>query len=186
MKATVDFKEFKRVVKALKPFTKENEEKMQYIYLEINSEAQEIRMEALDGHRIAVEYIKCQADESFTAYIKPLTFIKSAWDKVEISKDKNYVVIDMLDYYIRVKQPEGEWYQTKRIVSEAEKETAVLKVGVNADFLIDALKDIQRSKSGKNMALIECRNKKSPIFIRDENDRRNLRMVLPMTFSDRD
>ena len=186
MKAVVDQKEFKRVVKALKPFTRVDQEKMQYIYMEVDSETQEIRAEALDGHRIAVEYIKCQADESFTAYIKPITFMKSGWDKVEISKYGNIVVIDMTDYFIRVKQPEGEWYQTKKMISDSEEETAVLKVGVNADFLIDALKDIKRNNGSRSMTIIECRSRKSPIFIRDEKDRRNLRLVLPMTFTDKE
>ncbi|MDF2524768.1 MAG: hypothetical protein K0R31_2409, partial [Clostridiales bacterium] len=38
MKAIVDMKEFKRVIKALKPFTRIDQEKMQFIYLEVNSE----------------------------------------------------------------------------------------------------------------------------------------------------
>lgn len=184
MKAIVDAKEFKRVIKALKPFTRIDQEKMQFIYIEVNGETQEIRVEALDGHRIAVEYIKCQADESFTAYIKPFTFMKTDWDKVEIIKDGNTVTIDMLDYCMRVKQPEGEWYQSKKILADTEAEQTTSRIGINADLLMDALKEVKKNMSGRSLVILECRGKKDPVIIREEKDRRNIRLVLPMTFQD--
>ncbi|MDF2543457.1 MAG: hypothetical protein K0S47_3175 [Herbinix sp.] len=147
MKAVVDMKEFKRVIKALKPFTRIDQEKMQFIYLEVNSETQEIRVEALDGHRIAVEYIRCQADENFIAYIKPFTFMKTDCNKVEIIKDSNIVMIDMLNYCIRVKQPEGEWYQTKKMIANYESKEVTSRVGINTDLLIDALKEIKKMQA---------------------------------------
>lgn len=92
MKAIMDCNEFKRIIKALKPFTNALQEKMKYIKIDVDSKNQEIKFEALDGHRIGIEYLKCEADENFTAYITPFVVWKSM-DKIaeiELKDEKVY------------------------------------------------------------------------------------------------
>lgn len=182
MKATVDTKEFKRIIKALKPFTRPDGTKMEYIFLEVNNETQEVKFEALDGHRIAVEYLKCTADTSFTTYIKPFTLMKTKEKFTDIEIINNKAYITMGDYSVGFKQPEGIWYETKQMLEKYEKEEPVLKVGINAKLLIDALKNISQ-KYGNDWAIIECRTKEDPIIIKSINDERNIRLVLPMKYS---
>lgn len=179
MKATVGSKEFKRILKALKPFTSQDHmnDKMQYIYLEINNG--EIRLEALDGHRIAIEYIECVNDENFTAYIKPVTLFKTSSEEIiiEVIGDKAYVTDN--EFSFGFKQPDGEWYDTKTMISDYTSKTPQVAIGVNPKLLIDALKDIKKSGS-REIVEIEIYDKASPVIIRNVKDKRDIRLVLPI------
>jgi DNA polymerase III sliding clamp (beta) subunit (PCNA family) len=184
MKAIFDLKEFKRVVTALKPFTQIDQQLMQYIMIRVNATECEAKCEALDGHRIAVEFIKCEADVNFVLYIKPFNFIKTDAERIEINLHSGTAYIDMGSYIFKIPQPEGIWYPTEKLISDVESEETVLKVGVNADLLTDALKNVKTDSTGRKSVIIECRNKKTPIIIRETKDRRNIRLVLPMNISD--
>ena len=143
-KAIVDTKEFKRIIKALKPFTRLDVIRMQYIRVNINNKTQEIKFEALDGHRIAVEYLKCETDTSFTAYIKPFNLMatREKFTEIELINEKVYITMD--EYSFGFKQPSQEWYETENLIKKCEKEEPVLKVGVNAKLLMDALKNVKQ------------------------------------------
>jgi hypothetical protein len=190
MRALIKTDEFKRVVKALKLFTRKvidhytGNEKMQYIMAEFNYDTQEVKFEALDGHRIAVEYVKCETDENFIAYIKPISFWKTDAEYTEIERVNELVTVDLGDYILRFKQPSGEWYQTEKMFTELEAAKLLSKICVNPDFVVDAVKSINKPIYGKGKVLIETRGVKDPIIIRNCKDKRNVRYILPIMFDD--
>lgn len=187
MRAKIDTSELIRIIKALKPFTRKPDKYqvaiMQYIYVEFNHDTQEARFEALDGHRIAIEYLKCEVDESFKAYIEPLTPWKTDLIRSEIELLNGVLTIDMGYYGFKFKQPSGEWYDTKKMISATEEINPISKIGINPDYLIEALKGI--NLYGQRMAvIIETRNKKEPVVIRESKDKRNIRYILPININD--
>jgi DNA polymerase III sliding clamp (beta) subunit (PCNA family) len=184
MKALIKTEELIRVIKALKPFTRKDsqytDKKMEHIYIEFNQETKEARFEALDGYRVAVEYVKCQTDESFIAYIKPFTPWKTDTVYAEIELDNQVAIVDMGFYSLKFVQPEGEWFATKKMIEETEAMEPSVKIGINPDYLIEALKGIN-SYGCRKLVVIETRGKKDPVIIREEKDRRNMRYVLPVS-----
>jgi DNA polymerase III sliding clamp (beta) subunit (PCNA family) len=184
MKAIVDSKEFKRIMQALKPFTCIYNDKMKFIRMMVNSENQEILFEALDGHRIAMEYLKCTTDESFTAYIKPFVFGRTKDEKISIELLGNKVLVTKGEYIIGFKQPEGEWYDTSKILDDTYSKEITSVIGVNPKLLQDALKYMKADY--KDLAQIEIRGIKDPIIVKDPKDKRNVRIVLPVTLSNYD
>ena len=188
MKALIKTEELIRVIKALKPFTRKPDfykaDKMEYIYVEFNHETQEARFEALDGHRIAVEYVKCTTEESFKAYIKPFTPWKTDVIFSEIELLSGIVVVDMGFYTLRFKKPEGEWYDTKKMISDTELIKPASKIGINPVYMMEALKGINLHGC-KSPVIIETREKPQPIIIRELKDKRNVRYILPVcTYGD--
>ena len=187
MKAYIDVKELIRVIKALKPFTRKADQycrdfKMECIHVKINSDTQEARFEALDGHRIAVEHVKCSTEESFSAYIKPFTPWKTEALQAELELIEKVATLDMGHYSVKFIQPEGEWYDTKKKIGETEQITPSSKIGINPQFMIEALKDINTHACSKAV-VIETRGKKEPVIVRELKDRRNMRIILPINIS---
>jgi DNA polymerase III sliding clamp (beta) subunit (PCNA family) len=187
MKAKIDTSELIRIIKALKPFTRKPDKYqaiiMEYIYVEFNHETQEARFEALDGHRIAVEYVKCNTDESFSAFIKPFTPWKTDTMLAEIELINGIATVDMGYYSLKFIQPEGEWYETKKMISDTEAIKPSSKIGINPDYMIEALKNIN-SYGCKSTVIIETRDKKVPVIVREIKDKRNIRYILPVNIYD--
>jgi DNA polymerase III sliding clamp (beta) subunit (PCNA family) len=180
MKAVFNMDEFKRIIKALKPFTG-YVDLMTYIHFDVDAESKVIKFEALDGHRVWVENLDCEADESFSGYIKPMVINKTYRDSCEIEKVNNQVFLYLDDYRFTVMQPDAdkEWYKTDKFLKDWEAEEAKIIIGVNAKLLGDALK-YQYQAGLRGIVQIEARNPKSPLVIRNCKDKRNVRYILPV------
>jgi DNA polymerase III sliding clamp (beta) subunit (PCNA family) len=191
MKATVNIKQFIRIMKALKPFTTEPSPydktgKMQYIHFKVDHENGEVKFEALDGHRFAIEYLECEADASFEGYIKPQTLWKTERPEVTITVDEKYTRIDLGWYELKYELPEGEYYSLDTLVNNLEVEKPIKRLGVNPKLLIDALKNLD-DKGCRVTAIVEVRSdRKDAILIRDKYNERNIRGVLPVNLSDQE
>jgi hypothetical protein len=188
MKALIEMSEFIRTVKALKPFTGEDSKYikpnlMKFIYITFDLDTQEARFEALDGHRIAIEYVKCTTDESFAIYIEPFNPWKTNSQYAEVKLINKLATVDMGYYSLRFIQPEEKWYDTGKIIKDTEQIDLSSKMAFNPDFMIDALKGINNYGLRK-ISIIETRGKKDPIIIRETKDKRNMRYILPMNFND--
>lgn len=190
MLAVVNTKQFIRIMKALKPFTGEpspfdKTRKMQYIHFKTDQLKQEIKFEALDGHRFAIEYLECCVDESFEGYIKPQTLWKTDRTEVNITVDGKYTRIDFGWYELKYELPEGEYYKLNDLIDSLETQEPIKRFGVNPTFLIDALKNLD-DKGSRAIAIIEVRSdRKDAILIRDRYNERNIRGVLPVSIPDK-
>jgi DNA polymerase III sliding clamp (beta) subunit (PCNA family) len=186
MKASIKTDELIRVIKALKPFVMKynqyTDKKMEHIFIEFNKVTQEARCEALDGHRIAIEYVKCKTERSFSVYIKPFNPWKTDSTETEIELYNGYAKIDLGFYSLKFKQPEGEWYDTKKMLADTELIKPLSKIGIDPLFLTEALKGINYHGE-KKRTMIETRGEKDPVIIRDLKDKRCLRLVLPISIN---
>lgn len=188
MVVTINKKDFIRVMKAIKPFTREADyfnksEKMQYIHIVVDSENQEVKFEALDGHRFAIEYLDCNADQSFEAYVKPSSLWRTDVERVTISIQNNFTIVDFGWYSLKYELPVGEYYNLSTMVERANS-NPVRRIGVNPQFMIDAMKNLDDSK-GKAIAIMEVFEPSEPIIIRDKVDERNIRGILPIRIDER-
>lgn len=182
MVASIHTKELKRVMQALKPFTNSREynKLMQYIHFEVNWKEKEVKFEALDGHRVAVEYLYCEADEDFKGYIKPVSIGKTRDDycELELESDKAFLTVDDIRY--RFSQPEGSWYDTTKFFNDFQQKEPQI-VGINTELLISALSYQGLNNSGRTCAQLELRGEKEAVIVRNVTDKRNIRAVLPVT-----
>lgn len=182
MKATIDIREFKRIMKVLKPFTTTdtNVAILQFIQMKFDEATQEVKCEAIDGRKVAVEYLKCTTDVSFTAYIKPVTLMKTAAEFATIEQVDDVTMVDFMDYTLKFKNVPGEWINTRPILDQSELGKC-MKFGVNPNYIKQAVDSLIKNDSfGKTPVIFEVFHAKSPVFIRDEKDRRNVRLVLPV------
>lgn len=184
MKATIDIREFKRIIKALKPFTRTKSDnfKMQFIQMKFDYLTQEVRCEAIDGHKIAVEYLKCTTDVSFTAYIKPITLMKTASKVAIIEQVGDVTTVDFMDYILKFRNDSGDWYDTRSTLDQSNLGKCT-KVGVNPKYIKQAVEGLIKNDFERIPVIIEIFHTKSCIFIRDEKDRRNVRVIMPVNVS---
>lgn len=182
MKAIVATDDLRRLIKKLKPFTCDYklkwQDKMKYIYISVDNVDEKLRGEAMSGDRFAVEYINCLADENFTAYINPFQLLKTDEEKSEIEIIGNVCTVTMGEYSIRTIQPEGEWYDTKELIKNAQSMDGKYRIGVNPNYLIDALKTMKTDKFETSIVVIEFTdNNTNPIIIKQLKDDISFMMV---------
>lgn len=181
MKAVIDAKEFKRLVDNTKKFLKDYG-LMAWIFLEI--EENTIKATALDGHRVSIEYAASELDEPFKCFIKPEIPKITKYDRyveLELNGDKAFVTVgDSIRGY---KQPEGDYYKTDNLIDDLKAKEPVISVGVNARYLMDALKSAD--KKYNHGVILEIRGKKEPIVVKACKDTEdNIKLVLPINISE--
>lgn len=84
---------------------------------------------------------------------------------------------------IGFKQPNIEWFDTVGLIKNLEEKEIKARIGVNAEYLQDALKHVH-SCSGNYAVVLEVRERDQAIIARSGKDKRNIRMVMPMKFRD--
>lgn len=184
VKCKLNASDFKRIIDNTKKFTRIDVDKMQYIHLVINAEKQTIRAEALDGYKVSIEYAKiAETDCSFECYIKPIIPKITKRDEfVELELDNNRLFIIVGDTITGYVQPEGDFYDLDRVVSDATKTEPVRTIGVDQNLLKDALDATKNSGYYRPLAKIEIRNPNEAIVIRSggKDIEENIKMVLPI------
>lgn len=190
MKAKLDAGEFKRIINNTKLFvdTDAGPSLMQWIYLEINADKKIIRATALEGHCISIEYAKLTyADESFTCFIKPeIPRISKRDNGVELEVNDNLLYVRVGNSIMGYVQPEGQYYPVDDLIKDYLKNEKMATVGVNANFLKNAMKSISTDSNNKKIAKIDIYNPKAPVIIRSgkKGEQENLKIVLPVNFND--
>lgn len=181
MKAKIEASAFKRMIDNTKKFlSKYDRQLMQYIFLEADAEAQEIKATALDGHRVSVEYVKAEVSESFKCYMKA--------NIPKITKHDYYVELELTDGRLLVtvgdnitgyKQPEGEYYKVGQLISDVNSQEVAGRIGVDAKLLKEALESANYGHS-RTVILEIPKNPKAPIVIRPYKNERCIKIVLPV------
>lgn len=182
MKATLTTNSLKKIVDGTKRFVASNDNSplMQYIHIVVDAEKQEIKAEALDGHRFSIEHAELtECDESFDCFIKPAIPKITKFNyyaEIELVNGKAYVTVG--DSIIGYKQPEGKYFELSKIIADTEKVEPKAKIAVQSKLLADALTSITVPKDYRNTAKIEIREPQQVIIIRSgEND---IKGVLPI------
>lgn len=186
MKATINAIVFKNLVGNAKAFLRNDHinPMMSYILLEVNAEAGEIKATALDGHRVSVETAQIkEADESFRCFIRPnIPKITKHDSYVELELNDNKCFVTVSENITGFKQPKGEFFDVKKIISDVESKEAKASIFVDASLLKEALNSVKTIENIKGYVKIEIRDKHEPIVIRygKKANRNNLKLVLPV------
>lgn len=182
MKARLRASDLKKIVSNTKRFTANCTNKlMQYIYLEVDAEAMQIKATACDGYRIAVEYAGLvEADESFRCFIKP-SIPKIAkndlYAELELIDGKAFVMVN--ENIMGYVQPEGKYIKVGKILEDLEDEKPAASVYVDANLLKQALEITGLGL--RSCVKIELRNPKAPIVIKPpQKGSKDIRVVLPI------
>lgn len=185
MKIKLRAADLKQLVDGTKKFVSRNSynKLMTYIYLEIDAESMEIKATALDGHRVSVEYATLvEADESFKCYIKPNIPKISKSDlyaELELVEKKVYLTVgENITGYV---QPEGIYYDVKKLFEDLKETPVVASVGVRCSLLKDALDSVP--KDCFSVVKIDVRQPSQPIVITStrKESQRNFKIVLPVS-----
>ncbi|WMC91242.1 hypothetical protein [Kineothrix sp. MB12-C1] len=189
MKAILDAKDFKRLIDNTKRFTRSScntvNKLMQYIHVVVDAEAMEIRAEALDGHRISIEYGKLmEADESFQCYISPkIPIIAKNSDNAELELVEGKLLIRIGEFIVGCVQPEGEYYKVGELLEDMQKDAPIRTIGLNAAYLEDVMKAAKNTVvNWRSIVEIDIRNPDKPVIIRTgrRKEKQNIKVILPM------
>ena len=184
MKAVIAADSFKRLINNSKKFTRVCSNRlMSYIYLDVDAEKNIIRAEAVDGHRLSVEYSPViEADSSFKCYVKaniPKITARDRAVELELIGNKCYVTVgENITGYV---QPEGKWFDLDKVINDAEEKPVTASIYVDPKLLKEALDSIGEGAYRKGVKL-EIRGKRDPIMIRPEafHLKDNIKIVLPI------
>lgn len=179
MKATLYASAFKKIIDNTKKFTRSGADStlMQYIHLIINAREKEIRAEAVDGHRISIEYADItSADESFECYIKPNIPSMKGLQYTEIEVKDGILFVTAGDSIQGYRQPTGNFYKVDSLLNEIMKTDPVETIGMDPGLLVDAL--IAGKEPTRKFVKIEIRSPKDPVIIRSGD--KNIKFVLPV------
>lgn len=184
MKAKIEASAFKTMIDNTKKFlSKYDSNLMQYIFLEADAEAQEIKATALDGRRISVEYVKAEVSESFKCYMKaniPKITKDDYYAELELTGGRLLVTVG--DNITGYKQPEGEYYKVQGLLNDVAAQEVAGRIAVNPKYLKEALESIEYDF--KNCAILEIpKDPCKPIVIKPTKDKRNIKIVLPVRMS---
>lgn len=185
MKVRMDANEFKNIVNNTKKFTGYNSNLMTYIRLEIDAERNYIKATALDGHRLSVEYAKIEyADESFGCYIRPcIPKITKKTKCIELEVIGRKLLMQADDQIMGYVQPEGEFYDTDKVIKGALVSEPIATIGVNAKYLMEALQSVKDTGSSRDIIKIDVRKESEPLIIRSggrHNIPENIKLILPV------
>ena len=180
MKAVIDAQSLKDLVEQTKRFVSKNfnNEMMRHIHIIVDAEMQEVRAEALDGHRFSVAHCKLlNGDESFECFITPEIPKVTKYDitaEIELDGDKVFVTVgDSIRGY---RQPQGKFYDMQQIIKPTAE--PAIKVGFNAKLLAEALQSAKDHESTYNAVRVYVYNDKAPILVR--SNEKDVVGVLPL------
>lgn len=180
-KAVIDAQSLKDLVDKTKRFVSKNCNNvlMNYIHIIVDAEKQEVRAEALDGHKFSLAHCKLkQGEKSFECFITPEIPKVNKYDsdaEIELIDNKAFVTVgDSIRGY---KQPEGKFYDFQQIIKPVDE--TVLKRGFDSKLLAEALQSVKDSESARNAArLYLFGDERAPVLIR--SNEKDVVGVLPM------
>lgn len=182
MKATLSGEALNQLIGAVKSFTSKSDARPlnQYIHIFFSADGCKATAYALDGYRAAKESVVCGfVDEDFDVMVLAPRIKARRGSNVEVYRDGDRSFIDYGDITFRTQRPEGTPFDVEKFISgEAAKENKQA-FGINADYMIDALKSLKESGAAiRKPVIIEFTSPVAPILLRTDED--NYKVVLPM------
>jgi len=191
LKAIIDATVFKNLVNNAKAFVRKDSiyinKMLTYILVEVDSSNKEIKVIALDGHRVSMETAQIiEADESFKCFIRPnipKITKNDSFVELELNMKDERCFVTVSESIVGYKQPQGEYFDYKKIISDVENQEAKASILVDASLLKEALNSVKTEGNIRDYVKIEIREKHLPIVIRygKKRDRNNLKLVLPVS-----
>lgn len=179
MKCIVRANDLKRLVDNTKKFLggSRYQKILQYIYLEINVEDNEVKATALNCHTVSEEYAMCvEADQSFSCFIKPnipKITKKDMYAEIELINGKCYITVG--ENIVGFVQPEAEYPKVHDQILNWENQKPLATVCLRKDLLLAAVQSLRHDY--RQEVRIEIREGKMPVIFR--TDAHNTRYVLP-------
>lgn len=181
MKAVIKAQDMKDLVEKTKRFvSKNNNEIMRFIHIVVDVEKQEVRAEAVDGHRFSVAYGKLvEADETFECFITPDIPKITRYDEyaeIETDGDKAFVTVgDSIRWY---RQPKRPFFDILQMIKTTEDEEPAIKIAFNSKLLAEALQSVKDADDRYNTARLYLYNPAAPVLIR--SNEKDVAGVMPM------
>ena len=169
MKAILKTEDLKRLIKATAKFISkdDNRQILQWIQLKFDKEKLMVTAAALDGYKLSIETVLAfDIDESFTAYIRPYLPVgaKDIYSKIELADDR--CLIDIGGRFTGYKQPKGDFFNIEKFLAETEQIPITSEVSLTRDFLIDALKSLQKDEYCRLPVIIQLRDNLKPVSVK--------------------
>lgn len=182
MKATIEAMAFNRLIGAVKAFASRTNSRPALTMIQLHFSAQDKKATAYatDGYRAAKECALCYTvDEDFSVLVSAPPLKAKSNSIVEVELDGDVAYISFGEVRFRNKQPTNEPFDVEKFISDVVVRKNVNVLGVNADYLIDALKSLKASgATARHPVIIEFGGPHEPIVLRTDSD--NQKVVLPV------
>lgn len=182
MKATINAKDFNRLIAATKGFVELNNKHplLSFIRLEFSASSSQVTAVALDGYKMSVETaVLSSCDKDFIAYVRSNIKLPS--------RENLYAQIELIDGELIIRcegfmfgylQPDTDkWVDWKKAIP---KDDVQYKIVFNGNLLLSALQAAKAScgNSLSKPITLEFRNPLQPIVLRTNEE--DIKMILPM------
>lgn len=181
MKATINTREFNRLIAATKAFVDVHGRRplFKLIKLEFSAKNKRVTAVALDGFRMAVENAAlAECDEDFIAYIGGNIKLPSRKDVyAQIELQGNRLIVDCEGLIYGCVQPAIEGFDWGKVLPRSD---ARYKIAFNGDLLLSALRAAKISCGGKYSQYItlEIRGASEPIILRTNEE--DIKLIMPI------
>lgn len=182
MKAVIKAQDMKDLVEKTKRFVSKDcsNEMMRFIHIVVDAEKQEVRAEAVDGHRFSVAYGKLvEADETFECFITPEIPKITRYDEyAEIETDGDKAFVTVGDRIRGWRQPKRPFFDILQMIKTTEDEEPAIKITFNSKLLAEALQSVKDADDRYNTASLYLYNPAAPVLIR--SNEKDVAGVMPM------
>lgn len=176
MRAVINTFDYKKIIKATKKFIENRSKIMEYIRITVKDGI--LVAEALDGHKISNETVRCcEGADDFECYIKPipLSYAQSVYTDIELQGD--YAYVTCRDFRFGFKQPDGEWYKTDEFFDKTQYEH--YRIALSRKLLKDVIDSIESEYVMLNFS----NDNTKPMYLTDykiNSDPVSRRILLPI------
>jgi DNA polymerase III sliding clamp (beta) subunit (PCNA family) len=182
MKATLSGEALNQLVGSVKAFTGKSDVRPQnqFIHILFSADGCKATAYAIDGYRAAKESVVCGfVDEDFDVMVLAPRIKAKRVSNVEVYRDGDRSFIDYGDITFRTQRPDGTPFDVEGFISgEAAKENKQA-FGINADYMIDALRSLKESGAAiRKPVIVEFTSPLAPVLLRTDAD--NYKVILPV------
>ncbi|MDP4116186.1 MAG: hypothetical protein Q8903_08625, partial [Bacteroidota bacterium] len=122
MKAMIESKDLKRIIKATGKFISKNDMRPILQYIRLDFEQKSVVATACDGCRISTITVPCKSDEKFTAFIEPYLMPHMPKCDVLIEMVDNNCFINVEGRIVGYRQPESNLkYDIRKVTDDFSK-----------------------------------------------------------------
>ena len=182
MKATLSGEALNQLVGSVKAFIGKSDVRPQnqFIHILFNADGCKATAYAIDGYRAAKESVVCCfVDEDFDVMISAPQIRARRGSTVEVYREGDYSFVVYGDITFRTRKPDGTPFDVEKFISDEAAKENKQKFGINADYMIDALKSLKESGAAiRKPVIIEFTSPLAPVLLRTDSD--NYKVILPV------
>jgi DNA polymerase III sliding clamp (beta) subunit (PCNA family) len=180
IKFNIQTADLKYIMAALRPAVPKTDCKPVHQYIKFECSDEKLSAYAVDGYRIhsvTVHVDITDGEKAFCFLLKPFMAPKTDSEFIPCELSEKEIMFNFGEQKITFKLGTGI-ENFVDIHAAIPTKPAVLRIGFNPKFLVDAAKTLQ--KNSRTPLIMEFRNPLDPVIIYSDKDKSDFRIVLPV------